>query len=240
MKIINIKSLTLNNYIVKYEKGYIVIDTGYPGDFPRFLKKLNSADIALKEIRFVFLTHSHDDHAGFINELAMQTNAQVVLHKQAVERLEMKQRSFNGVCPTKRAQLICKMISLAGKGRYKQPTAGIKDRYIVADGISQQLRDSGIQATVLLLPGHTADSIGLLLDDGSLFCGDAAMNGFPSKARHPLWIENLLEFKKSWDVMLGHEPSKIYPAHGAPFDVSDLAKYKNYFLEKIMYFHPNG
>lgn len=240
MEMINIKNLILNNYILKYEKGYIVIDTGYLDDFNRFVKKLNTAGIPLKEIRFIFLTHSHDDHAGFLNELAIHTNAQVVLHEEAVKRLETGQKWFKGVCPTKRAKLVCKIISLAGKGRQKPPTASILERCIVVDGTSQPFRDSGIQATVLMLPGHTGDSIGLLLDNGSLFCGDAAMNGFPSKARHPLWIENMQEFIKSWDVMLGCEPVKIYPAHGRPFAPSDLIKYKQFFSGKTMYFHPSG
>jgi glyoxylase-like metal-dependent hydrolase (beta-lactamase superfamily II) len=32
-------------------------------------KKLASFNVPMAEIKYVFLTHVHDDHAGFLNEL---------------------------------------------------------------------------------------------------------------------------------------------------------------------------
>ncbi len=32
-------------------------------------KRANKQGIAFSEIKYIFLTHAHDDHAGFLNEL---------------------------------------------------------------------------------------------------------------------------------------------------------------------------
>lgn len=50
------------------------------------------------------------------------------------------------------------------------------------------------------------------------------MNGFPSLNRVTIWIENLKEYKKTWELMLGMNPSKIYPSHGRAFSKEDLEK----------------
>jgi glyoxylase-like metal-dependent hydrolase (beta-lactamase superfamily II) len=77
------------------------------------------------------------------------------------------------------------------------------------------------------LPGHTADSIGVLAE-GDLFCGDAAMNGFPSIKRTTILIENLKDYAGSWDIMMRSNAKTIYPSHGKPFPVSDLIRFRKF------------
>jgi len=88
--------------------------------------------------------------------------------------------------------------------------------------------EQGIPLKILALPGHTSDSIGLLTEDGELFCGDAAMNGFPSVKRKIIWIENPDDYRNSWDKMIETGAGRIYPSHGRPFPSADLEKYRPY------------
>ncbi len=96
--ICNLGSRVVNNYLISSDLGYILIDTGYDGSFPRFLKMLGKNGVDPKEIKFVFLTHAHDDHAGFLNEVLAATDAQVLLHPKAVAGLKRGQNSFEGGC----------------------------------------------------------------------------------------------------------------------------------------------
>ena len=96
---------------------------------------------------------------------------------------------------------------------------------------SERFRALDFPFEVLETPGHTADHIALLIGD-VLFCGDAAMNDFPSRSRTTIWIENLPQFKRSWETMLGKSPRPLYPAHGKPFPTADLKKYLN-TLDKV-------
>jgi len=70
--------------------------------------------------------------------------------------------------------------------------------------------------------------LGFLPESGLLFCGDAAMNAIISVARHTIWIEDPVEFGRSWDKMIALNPGRIYPSHGSSFSPKDLIKYRHY------------
>lgn len=57
----------------------IKIDTGYEHSLKDVERKLNQKNIKLSDIQYVFLTHAHDDHAGFLNELLGKNNDMKVI-----------------------------------------------------------------------------------------------------------------------------------------------------------------
>ncbi len=233
MDIINIGSIALNNYVLRTSGGCLAIDTGYAGNFDRYRDRLKKKNVDLKEIRFVFLTHAHEDHAGFLRDVFMATDAQVVLHREGPKRLALGQFVKVGGCPNVPAKAFFALLSIAGKGKHEFPVVDVAGRAIVWDGTSQPLRERGVPLDIVALPGHTADSIGLLSDDGDLFCGDAAMNGFPSVKRQTIWMENVGEYATSWDTIIAGRAKTIYPGHGRPFPVSDLTRFRAH-LDRIV------
>jgi glyoxylase-like metal-dependent hydrolase (beta-lactamase superfamily II) len=224
MTIYNIGNRVVNNYLFAIDEGYILIDTGYENGFARFQRNLKKLNIQPSEIKFIFLTHAHDDHAGFLNKVLAITNAKVILHPNAIERLKSGQNSFEGGCSSMLAYIFCKLFALFGKSEHKFPP--IKDEYLnrLITTDSQEFRNLNLPIQIIETPGHTADHISLL-KGGILFCGDAAMNGFPSIKRNIIWIEDLQDYRKSWEKMIAFNPAKIYPSHGKPFDVNDLKKF---------------
>lgn len=148
----------------------------------------------------------------------------VILHPKAIERLKSGQNPFEGGCSSMLAYIFCKLFALFGKSGHKFPP--IKDEYLnrLITTDSQEFRNLNLPIQAIETPGHTADHISLL-KDGILFCGDAAMNGFPSIKRNIIWIENLHDYRKSWEKMIAFNPTKIYPSHGKPFDVNDLKRF---------------
>ena len=224
MTIINLGTRVVNNYLISSEAGWILIDTGYAGGFPRFLKQLEKHRIQPREIRYIFLTHAHDDHAGFLNEVVAATGAQVILHPKAIEGLERGQNSFEGGCSSRMAWLFCQILAVFGHGDHRYPPIREEylDRLIPID--SERFKTLCFPYEVLETPGHTADHIALLAGN-VMFFGDAAMNGFPSRRRITIWIESLQQYKESWEAILAVNPKMLYPAHGGPFKTTDLKKY---------------
>ena len=222
--IINIGSRVVNNFLVSYDTGYILVDTGYAGGFPRFMKMLEKYHIQPEEIKYLFLTHAHDDHAGFLNEVLEATRAVVILHPKAIEGLKRGQNSFKGGCSSLLAWLFCKVLTLFGHGNHRYPA--IKEEYIkrLVPIDSEHFKTLDFPYEILETPGHTTDHISLLVGN-NLFCGDAAMNGFPSLRRTTIWVEDLEQFKQSWEKIIEMNPEMIYPAHGKPFITEDLKKY---------------
>ena len=222
--IFNLGTRVVNNYLISSEAGLILIDTGYAGGFPHFMKMLKKHDIRTEEIKYVFLTHAHDDHAGFLNEVLEATDAEVILHPKAIEGLKRGQNSFEGGCSSLTAWLFCQILALFGHGDHKYPP--IKEEYLerlIPIG-SERFKALGFPYEVLDTPGHTSDHISMLVGD-KLFCGDAAMNGFPSRRRKIIWIEDLKQYRKSWEAIIEKNPDMVYPAHGKPFKTADLGKY---------------
>lgn len=224
MEVINLGNRVVNNYLLKIDDGYLLIDTGYSENFNGFLKNLKKYKIDISEINYILLTHAHDDHAGFLGEILRLTEAKVILHGEAIYRLSMGVNSFDGGYSGKLALFTSKIMTLMGKGEHKFPPVKSSDRYVIADEESTELNKI-LGGKVIYLPGHTVDSIGLLTDEGILFCGDAAMNGIPSINRITIWIENPDEYIKSWKRMIEIDPKIIYPGHGRPFFIGDLKKY---------------
>ena len=73
-------------------------------------------------------------------------------------------------------------------------------------------------------PGHTEDSISVLLSDGSAIVGDVAMNFLNiCHTRHsPIYIQDFEEMYGSWKKLIEHGAKTIYPAHGKPFSAEEL------------------
>ena len=222
--IINLGNRIVNNYLITGDGGHILIDTGYQNGFRRFQKKLKKAGIDPKDIKILFLTHAHDDHAGFLNDVLAMTDANVVLHPKAVEGLRRGQNSFEGGCSSRLAYFFCLVLAMLGKGAHRYPALREEymNRLVTIDSDALHAMDLPFQ--VIETPGHTTDHIALL-KDGILFCGDAAMNNFPSIHRVIIWIENLQQYIHSWETIININPVMLYPAHGKPFQTTDLKKY---------------
>ena len=235
MKIYNLGNRIVNNYLVSLDEGgYVLIDTGYAENYPAFRRRLEKTGVLPGDIKYVFLTHAHDDHDGFLNEVLAITDAKLILHPKAIVGLLRGQNSFEGGCSSRLAWLFCQILALFGKGEHKFPPMKEEylDRLITID--SPAFKSLSLPFEVFETPGHTADHISLL-KEGILFCGDAAMNNFPSINRTIIWVENLDEYKQSWEKIIKLNPEMIYPAHGKPFSAGDLKKYQSHLSRLKLY-----
>ncbi len=232
IRIHNIGGYIVKNYLLETPVGWIAVDTGYPGGEGKFLERFAKL-AALEDLKYIFLTHAHDDHAGFLSALLERTAAKVILHPAGIPALESGQSNEppGAGYSSWPASLFSKF-----KKEFSFPPVKLGDRAVfVSSEADQVFKAAGLPLRILFLPGHTEDSIGLLLEEtGELLCGDAAMNAVISVARHTIWIEDAQAFGRSWDKMLALSPSRIYPSHGRPFSPEDLRKYRHYLDGKAL------
>ena len=70
-----------------------------------------------EEVRYLFLTHAHDDHAGFLEEwMTKHPHTQVIAHQKALDGLRRGQNRFVGGCSTMMAYLFCQLMGNAARG----------------------------------------------------------------------------------------------------------------------------
>jgi endoribonuclease LACTB2 len=185
--IVNVGYLSTNYWVVSAGRSRLLVDLGYPGTMGTLRARLKQMNIPLKEIKYALATHYHIDHAGLAQELKMEGVGLLVLETQVAAIPLMKQ--------------------------FTKP----QDHYvdILLDGninISftesrSLLSQMGIPGEILSTPGHSVDSVSLLLDDGSVFTGDL------TPLEHA-WGEAGKLVKASWQLLREKGAKRIYPAHG--------------------------
>ena len=185
--IVNVGYLSTNYWVVSTGRSRLLVDLGYPGTMGSMRARLNQMDIPFNEIKYALATHYHIDHAGLAQELKMAGVSLLVLETQIATIPLMKQ--------------------------FTKP----QDHYvdILLDGnmtISftesrPLLARSGIPGEILPTPGHSDDSVSLLLDDGSVFTGDLTPLEYA-------WGEAGEVVTASWQLLKERGARRVYPAHG--------------------------
>jgi len=211
-------------YLLRCTGGYLLIDTDYPSYYPRFVKKLAKTGIAISDIRYLLLTHHHDDHAGFAAELVGRTGCRVIAHRNAASPLSQGRSQENIKPVNRRIQMVFTMYTWFHR-EFVFPPLTLTERDIVIEGDNNSfLKGIGIDGIILHTPGHTSDSISVLLSDGSAFVGDAAMNflRWTGVGHRPIYIQDINTVYESWRKLQERGARVIYPSHGRPFSATEL------------------
>ena len=218
-------------FLLKCSGGYLLIDTDYEKYYALFEKKLARLGIAASQIKYLLLTHHHDDHAGFAAELVRCTGCKVIAHRNAVSLLKQGKNEEAVIKPAnRRLQIVLSLYWTFHKlfhGVSNFPPLTLTERDIVIEGDNEAvLKGIGIDGVILHTPGHTRDSISVLLSDGSAFVGDAAMNflWWTGVGHRPIYIEDIDTVYESWRKLREHGARVIYPSHGRPFSAIELGK----------------
>ncbi len=239
MRIFDIKLSVTTDYLIKSDsKQYILIDTGYESDWQLFCNRLKTSGIELMNINYVILTHHHDDHSGFLHLLLKENPAITVIMSESCGKLITVGRNdftHGGGYVNRRIKFLLKFkllyVSLKVKKHIRKSTNLTFQPFLCRehDILIQEdtrLRDIGINldGTLLFTPGHTIDSISVLLDNGQCMVGDAAaqMLTFAGTKNCVIFINNLEQYYQSWELLIDKGASEILPAHGGRFSINLL------------------
>ena len=213
-----IKGRVGNCYIIK-DEGTILVDTGMPGEFNKFSKRLKNAGINSKEIKAIVITHCHWDHIGCAKKIRDMTGAKVIVQKYEKDIL-IKGKLTIPPSVTRWGGIIAVFL----KGWSKKISIEPSEVDIVIGEEDYSLEKFGIKGKIIFTPGHSPGSISVVLDSGEAFIGDMAMNGLPMTIgpNLPMFAEDMPALKNSWRKLVNKGAKKIYPAHGKPFPVEKL------------------
>ncbi len=212
----------VNCYLLEAEDGFVLIDTGFPAKrmfLDEVLKKeLNKPGEVPKKLKLIILTHGDSDHAGNCKFLRENYGAKIAMHFEDSMMVEEGNMSWNRKSKPDRMSLTFRLATLAFSKNSVFDT--FKPDIYLKDG--QNLAEVGLSAKVIHLPGHSKGSIGVLTNEGDLFCGDLIYNfaGFS-------YIDNLDDFNESINKLKKLDINILYPGHGKPFDIG-------YFNKKFM------
>ena len=135
--------------------GKLLVDTDWAGSFPAFLQCIKEKGISLQDIQYLLITHYHPDHMGIAADL-MQRGITLLVMDVQQGYVHQADAVF------------------AGDRRNRFTPIPEKQALILKCEESRHfLEGIGIRGEIIPTPGHSADSISLILEDeGAAFVGD--------------------------------------------------------------------
>lgn len=210
-EIITIKGFT-NNFIVKSDKGYLLIDTFLANKYKRFQQKIEKLGIDVSEIKYLLITHHHTDHVGFIEELRKDHDIKLLVHERAIKYLEEgKVESY-----TRLINFISRFVMFFVKKILSStfpPVTIKKDDIIIREDKSLILKSLlGLDAVILRTPGSTEDNLSIIFADGQAITGDVILNlPWSVKFRYrPALFTTIDEVFHSWELIKQHNAKILY------------------------------
>jgi glyoxylase-like metal-dependent hydrolase (beta-lactamase superfamily II) len=186
MNIINVGYDSTNYYALEIQGGKLLVDCGWPGTLPKLAAALKRKGSSLGEVRWLLVTHLHPDHAGIAQEICNQGTRLLLMESQPPFIAPMEELF------KKRGLAYVPVV------RDIAPLRFVESRKFLAD--------LGLAGEILSTPGHSDDSVTLILDEGAAFTGDLA----------PLFMlpEEDSVSRASWERIYARRITRIYPAHG--------------------------
>jgi glyoxylase-like metal-dependent hydrolase (beta-lactamase superfamily II) len=213
-----------NVYLLSRANRHILVDTGAPGGFLKLKRRIEQWGVRFTDIALIVITHAHYDHTGSTYEMAAITSAPVAAHENAVPLLSAGEiRVPAGISPYGRF--------ISGLGRIMAERKPDMARYhpvvpsvIVSDRLD--LSPYGFDGEILYTPGHTDDSISIVLADGSCCTGDCCFNmpPFPWTSVVPPLADFPGQLEESMVRLLEAGAERLYPGHGPSFTGARLVK----------------
>jgi glyoxylase-like metal-dependent hydrolase (beta-lactamase superfamily II) len=224
-----------NDYLLKCSGGYLLIDTGFSRYYDQLVAGMNRIGLDASQIKHLLLTHHHDDHSGFAARLIKQTHAQVIVHQDAAIPLSKGAFEFPGSMRPVNPQvsLVFQVHRLITGRDFKFSPIIMTDQDRVLSGDDTDLLKSvGVDGRILYTPGHSKDSISVLLSDGNAFVGDLAMDflNFLGCKYRPVFFEDIHAVLESWRKLIEAGAKMVHPAHGGSFPIERLIYYRSLFV----------
>lgn len=212
-----------NYYLEPCDNGFLLIDAGWHGKGDVFKKELNLLGIKPEQINYILLTHHHHDHTAIVEELKAVTNAKLIVHKKQIPYLEAGTTNDEHI---KQYSWVLWLIDKLTKPfiTYKYPPISIDKSTLIIDADVEEdvLRGIGIGGKIVSTPGHSSDSISVLLDNGTAYVGDLAMNMRSmkriGKIPLPIEAEDFEQVKLSMKKLISLGAVTFYPSHGEVID----------------------
>ena len=183
--IVNVGYRSTNYWVVSAGTSRLLVDIGRPRTIGTMKANLKRMGVPFTEIRYALPTHYHIDHAGLAGELKREGVPLLVLEVQvdAIPIMKSWTKPWDNY------------VEITTDGNVT----------ISFEGSRHLLNRIGVAGEILHTPGHSDDSVSLLLDDGSAFTGDLPPEAYSWD--NPAALE-------SWRLLREGGATQVYPAHG--------------------------
>jgi glyoxylase-like metal-dependent hydrolase (beta-lactamase superfamily II) len=191
MKYFNVGYKSTNYYLIEADRYCLAIDCGCPATINDYGRQLRSTERKVQTIDYLIVTHFHVDHAGLVQEI-----------KEQGVRFVLVDIQVNHIVPME--------TMIQKKMKYKP--INLKDNFFITVPESRKnLQSIGISGEVIHTPGHTEDSISIVLDSADVFIGDL-------RPENQIMKTDSIS-KNSWTTLRTLGVQRVHPGHGLSFEL---------------------
>jgi ribonuclease/clavin/mitogillin len=177
-----------NSYLIQTNNGWLMFDCDCAGTFGKLAKALKAEGISLGEVSYLLVSHFHPDHSGLAQDLKEMGVTLLVMEEQ---------RDFLHVQDA--------IYAKANEQRFK-PIQEKGNLYLPCNKSRQFLAEFGLIGEVLYTPGHSEDSVSLILDGVAVFHGDLPPFEQTEAFENP-------KITQSWAAIMEKQPAFAYAGH---------------------------
>ncbi len=203
-----------NCYLLKGTGGTILIDPGPPGGASVVMAEAEKAGVQPADVRLILISHGHLDHYGAAAKVKAWCGAPIAaFHSEPA--FSQDRRNALPPAQTLRGSLVRWLYLLLSPLAHLQP---LEADHLLDDG--SNLAHFGVDARILLVPGHSPGSLAVVTGDGDAFVGDLVVNyAVPSQ---PIYLSDREAWQESYERILALSPRMVYVGHGEPFSGDKL------------------
>ena len=198
-----------NCYLLRGERGTILVDPGPPRGVALVTGGAAAAGIAPAEIRLILVTHGHLDHFGGVADVKAWCGAPVAAY-HAEPAFTQVRRNVLPPGQTLRGDAI--------RWIYRLLAPVVPYTPLAADVLLDEGADLsafGVEAQAWHIPGHAPGSLAVITREGDALVGDLFVNyTLPSR---PMYVSDRRAWQQSYRRLQALKPRMVYVGHGEPF-----------------------
>ena len=183
-----------NMYLIGNDP-YILFDCGWHDSFSVIKKALRDYGVSFERLHGLFISHFHPDHAGTVELLQRHGVRPLILERQ-VPYIAWLNEFFTKPKNDTHGDYVPLGVSTIIP--------------LTMDMVSQALAECGIKGEIIYTPGHSDDSISLVVGD-TAFVGD-----LPPYENAESYGEAVV---MSWRKLIACGVKTVYPAHGLNYEI---------------------
>ncbi len=214
-EIYRILHLPANVYLVRNKDRQVLVDTSAKFFYNTLRKRLEKFSFGSGGSDCLVLTHTHYDHCQNAAALKEETGCRIIVSREAEKSI-----TDGYTAPPKGTIPLTRLLISIGEKR------GNKDfqyrPFKADDMVTKEYRPFGNEnIQIIPTPGHSADSMSIIVDNEIALVGDA-MFGIFIRSVYPPFCDDTDEMLKSWANLTATGCTLFLPGHGSAISLPRL------------------
>jgi len=226
-KISQVLSRHSNVWLIQKDDLSILVDSGKTKSRAQLMHNLKTALHQQNDLQYLMLTHTHYDHCQSAKALKDLVHCKVITSENAVPFIAAGYTHL-----PRGTNYVTDILAKAGHAlmRKKFMYAPFNADITISDDHFFLAPDSDLR--IITTPGHSADSISLIVDNEVAIVGDAMFGIFRNHV-FPPFADDIPEMIRSWSKLLDTGCTTFLPGHGRAISRELLEKEFRIFSKTI-------